>query len=120
MRVPTSLATHQNTPPLRGEVGAPRRARGAISRLKLRSLFSSTPLPTSPTRGEVPLTVLGTIMPSAPADTSPLMGDFAATRRDKSLPWSDLSKKAVRAMPVRQRGCWGRQCCGSNTKRATP
>jgi len=39
------------------------------------SLLPFTPLPTSPTRGEVPRTVLGTIMPNPPADTSPLVGE---------------------------------------------
>ena len=34
----------------------------------------SSPLPTSPTRGEVPLPVLGTILPNPPAHHLPLDG----------------------------------------------
>jgi hypothetical protein len=34
----------------------------------------AAPLPTSPTRGEVPICVNGTIEPQEPADTLPLVG----------------------------------------------
>ena len=38
-------------------------------------VLTATPLPTSPTRGEVPASALGTTEPHAQLFTSPLMGE---------------------------------------------
>ncbi|WP_055045237.1 urease accessory protein UreF [Devosia sp. A16] len=58
------------------------------------SAFAASPLPTSPTRGEVPAGDGGTIPPQAPADTSPLVGEAGrgeATRTSLS-DLADLSQ----------------------------
>jgi len=46
--------------------------------------FRATPLPTSPTRGEVRVSVCVAIVPNSPAHTSPLVGEAGRGRAPHS------------------------------------
>ena len=54
------------------------------------SIALATPLPTSPTRGEVPVGSLGSIVPNTPAHTSPLLGEAGRGVQDAQMPPTTL------------------------------